>query len=77
MNQGASGHPGDVRMIEQILTSLNQGNIASIVIAAGIVMLLVLLLGALARLGAALVRVGCLVVAIATFLYAVTRSFGS
>jgi predicted membrane channel-forming protein YqfA (hemolysin III family) len=60
-------------MPEEIVLGLSQGDILSIVIVAVAAVLGLLLLAALLRLSAALVRVGCLVVVIGVFLYALTR----
>jgi hypothetical protein len=62
---------------EEIILGLTQGDIVSIIIVAVAALLALMLLSALLRLSAALVRVGCLVVVIVVFLYALSRMFGS
>ncbi len=63
-------------MAEEIIVGLTEGEIASIVIVAVAAVLAWLLLAAVLRLSAALMRVGCLIVIIGVFLYALTRMFG-
>jgi hypothetical protein len=63
-------------MAEEIILGLTQGDITAIIIVAVAAVLALLLLGALLKLSAALMRVGCLIVAIAVFLFALSRMFG-
>jgi len=63
-------------MAEEIIVGLTEGEIASIVIVAVAAVLALLLVAAVLRLSAALMRVGCLIVIIGVFLYALTRMFG-
>lgn len=63
-------------MTEEIILGLNQGDITSIIVVAVVALLALLLLGALLRLGAALMRVGCVVVLIVVFMFALTRMSG-
>jgi hypothetical protein len=63
-------------MAEEIIVGLTEGEMASIVIVAVAAVLALLLLAAVLRLSAALMRVGCLIVIIGVFLYALTRMFG-
>ena len=63
-------------MAEEIILGLTQGDITAIIVVAVAAVLGLLLLGALLKLSAALMRVGCLIVAIAVFLFALSRMFG-
>ena len=63
-------------MAEEIIVGLTEGEIASIVIVGVAALLALLLLAAILRLSAALMRVGCLIVVIGVFLFALTRMFG-
>ena len=63
-------------MAEEIIVGLTEGEIASIVIVGVAALLALLLLAAILRLSAALMRVGCLIVIIGVFLFALTRMFG-
>jgi len=58
---------------DEIILGLTQGDFVSIVAVAVVAFLLLLLLGALMRLSAALMRLGCLTVVIAIFIFALTR----
>jgi hypothetical protein len=58
---------------EEIILGLTQGEITSIIIVAVAAFLLLLLIGSLMRLGAALMRVGCLVLVVVIFVYALTK----
>jgi hypothetical protein len=58
---------------DEIILGLTQGDFVSIIIVAVVAFLLLLLLGALMRLSAVLMRVGCLIVVIAIFIFALTR----
>ena len=58
---------------EEIILGLTQGDFVSIIVVAVVAFLLLLLLGALMRLSAALMRIGCLIVVIAIFMFALTR----
>ena len=63
-------------MAEEIVIGLTQGEIISIFVVAVAAVLVLLLLGALLRLSAALIRVGCLVVVTVVIIFALTRMFG-
>ena len=63
-------------MAEEIFLGLTQGDITSIAIVAVAAFLALLLLAAILKLSAALMRVGCLVIAIGVFVYALTKMFG-
>jgi hypothetical protein len=58
---------------QEILLGLTQGEITSIIIVAVAALLALLLLSALLRLGAALMRVGCLVVVLVTLVFTATQ----
>ena len=58
---------------EDIILGLTQGEITSIIIVAVAAVLLLLLIGALMRLGAALMRVGCLAIVVIVFIFALTK----
>ena len=64
-------------MIELILEGFAQGGLASIVIVAVLVILVLLLFTAIVRLGAALVRVGCLALILALFGYLAIKILGT
>ena len=63
-------------MAEEIFLGLTQGDITSIIIVAVAAILALFLLASLLKLSAALMRVGCLVIAFGVFVYALTRMFG-
>ena len=62
-------------MAEEIILGLTQGEITAIISVAVGAVLLLLLLGALLRLGAALMRFAFIVVLVAVFLFALSRVF--
>jgi hypothetical protein len=64
-------------MADEILLGLSQGDITSIVIVAVAALLALLLLSAVLKLSAALMRLGCLIAVIVVFLFALSRMFGS
>lgn len=64
-------------MAEEVILGLSQGDIVSIVVVGVAALLALLLLNALFRLSAAFMRVGCLIVVIGVFIFALTRMFGS
>jgi hypothetical protein len=63
-------------MAEEIILGLTQGDIVSIVVVAVAALLALLLLNTILRLSAAIMRLGCLIVVIAVFLFTLTRMFG-
>jgi len=64
-------------MLEGIQSGLNQGGLISVAIVAILASLAILLFASIVRLGAALVRVGCIVVVIVVFIYALAKLFGA
>ena len=63
----------ELRTPDEIILGLTQGEITSIIVVAVAALLLLVLLGALLRLGAALMRVGCLAIVIGVFIFALTK----
>ena len=62
-------------MTEEIILGLTQGEITAIIIVAIGAVLLWFLVGALLRLGAALMRFAFIVILVAVFLFALSRAF--
>ena len=58
---------------DTIIMGLTQGDITSIVIVAVAALLALLLLGAILRLSAALMRLGCIVILVGVFIFALMR----
>jgi hypothetical protein len=61
---------------DTLILGLTQGDITSIAIVAGAALLVLLLLGAVLRLSAAIMRLGCVVVLIVVFVFAVLKMAG-
>jgi hypothetical protein len=64
-------------MLEGIKLGLSQGGIVSVVIVSILALLAFLLVTAILRLGAALVRIGFILMLILLFLFALTRLFNA
>jgi hypothetical protein len=63
-------------MADDIILGLTQGDMLSILIVAIAAVLALMLLSALLKLSAALIRVGCLIVVLGVFIFALTKVLG-
>ena len=61
---------------DAIILGLTQGDVTSIAIVAVAAVLALLLLGSIMKLSAAVMRIGCIVVLIGVFIFALTRLGG-
>ena len=65
-----------MEVADEIILGLTQGDITSIAIVAVVAILALMLFGAFMKLSAALMRFGCLIVALVVILFALTRMSG-
>lgn len=63
-------------MLEGLHSGLNQGGLVSVLIVAILALLTILFFSSIIRLGAALARIGCILIVFVAFLYALARLFG-